>query len=121
MEIILDTNFILSAVKNKLDFMDAEKYGFLVLPQEVIKEIRKIKEKGEKRERDVSSLALKIIEKSERIKRIKLGNKNVDKGIIDYADRRKVIVATLDKELKKKLRGKARIITIRARKKLELV
>ncbi len=120
MEVLLDTNFILSCLKEKIDFLQAEQFGNLVLPLQVIDELRKKAEKGKRKEREVAKLALDIIQENKgNFKIIKLEKKFVDAGIVKYVqDKEKIIVATLDKELKKKLKGKTRILTLRARKKL---
>ena len=120
MEVILDTSFILSCLGKKIDFLEAERFGSLVLPLQVLNELDKIKKKHGK-ESQQASLALQIIEKNkDKFKIIVLEKKFVDAGILAYAGKNKVAVATLDKELKKELKGRARILAIRARKKLEL-
>jgi len=122
MEIILDTSFILSCLKEKIDFLDAENFGKLVLATQVLEELENLTEKDKAKEREIARLALKIIEKNkDKFKIIELERKYVDSGILKYVQgNTEVIVATIDKELKRKLKGIARILTIRARKKLSL-
>ena len=45
MEVILDTSFILSCLGKKIDFLEAERFGSLVLPLQVLNELDKIKKK----------------------------------------------------------------------------
>ena len=122
MEVILDTNFILTCIKEKIDFLDAEEFGELVLPLQVIEELEKLKEKGKSRESENANLAVQIISKNKmKFKIIKLENEFVDAGIKKYAENKRVIVATLDKKLKKDLKGNSKLLAIKSRKKLELV
>ena len=121
MEVILDTNFIMTCLKEKIDFTDAEKFGRVVIPEQVIDELEKKSKEGKVKDRDNAKLALDIIKKK-KLEIIKLERKFVDAGIKRYvSDSQDIIVATLDKELKKAVKGKAKILTIRARKKLMLV
>jgi len=122
MEIILDTSFILTCIKEKLDFLQAEDYGELVLSEQVLEELEKLS-KTEKKEKDLALLALEIIKKNKnKFKIVRLEGKYVDSGIKKYIKGResRVIVATLDREMKKVVRGKAGILTIRGRKKFAL-
>ncbi len=119
---VLDTSFILTCVKQKIDFLDEIKFmGMDVLiPEEVLKEIKKIISSGKKLHfREDAKLALKILNKN-KFKKIKLGTANVDKGLVDFAKKNKgVIVATLDKELKEKIK-KPKLV-IRGKNKLKVI
>jgi len=122
MKVLLDTSFILTCLKEKKDFLQAGEFGQLILPVEVIGELRRLLRKGKGKEKERAFLALKIIEANKSIfDEVELGKKHVDSGIKDYIRGRKVIVATLDKGLKKNLKGKAKILTIRSKKKLVLI
>ncbi|MEK6820114.1 MAG: PIN domain-containing protein [Nanoarchaeota archaeon] len=123
MEIILDTSFILTCIKEQVDFTQAEEFGRLLLPELVFDELKKLRGKSKGKEKEQAELALDIIEnKREKFRIIKLEGNYADAGMVKYVEGRKdVIVATMDKELKKVVQGKARILVIRARKKLELV
>ncbi len=121
MEIILDTNFILECVKNKIDLLEVGEFGELVLPEQVLIELKNLAE-GKGREKEQARLALAIIEQNKHnFRMIILEKKFVDAGIIRYVKGKKVIVATLDKGLKSALKGRVRILVIRARKKLEVI
>ncbi len=119
---ILDTNFILSCAKQKIDFLDEIKFIGLdiLIPEEVLKEIEKIRDSGRKLHfRENAELALKILNKGG-FKKIRLGTSDVDKGLMNLAEKNKdVIVATLDRQLKRKIK-KPKLV-IRNKKKLELI
>ena len=119
--VILDTSFILTAIKYKIDFLDGIKFLGLtpIIPKQVINELEKIKESKKKGKfKEHAEIALKIFEKK-KIKKIDIKHDYVDKGILNYAKKDKgVIIATMDKELKNKLPN--RKLIIRAMKRLEL-
>jgi rRNA-processing protein FCF1 len=125
---ILDTSFILTCVKQKIDFLDEIRFmGIEVLiPVEVLEEIEKIARFGKRLGfRENAGLALKILGKSDKnsknkFKKIKLDTADVDKGMLNFAEKNKdVIIATLDRELKKKIK-KPKLV-IRGKKKLEII
>ncbi len=125
MEILLDTNFILTCVKQKIDFNSAANEIFdkkieWLIPEEVIEELKKLSErKGEKtKDKESAKLSLELI-KIIPHKTIKLNNQNVDKGIIDYLKNKDIILATLDKKLKE--RAGVKILSIRGKKDLEII
>lgn len=124
-KIILDTNFILSCLRQKIDFIDQlETIGQITIPKEVVDELNKIKEnkKQSKKNRDLATLALKILEKNKfKLRSVELGDADVDKGILNYIKNNRAIIASLDRELKTKLKGKARIMVIKRKKKIEVV
>ena len=120
--VLIDTNFILTCVREKIDFFE---YLYLsgikiIIPDEVIHEIKLISESKKKLKfRDEAKLALQIIDKNS-YEKINLGKGHVDKKIISYAkENPKLIVATLDKEIKSKISNNKLII--RNKKKLEIV
>jgi len=111
---ILDTSFILSAIRNKIDFLDEIlNLGLVpIVPKQVIVELKGIT-------KPESKLGLKIIERN-KIKTIDLKTKNTDKGIINYAKKNpEVTIASLDREIKSKTKNKK--LVIRAKKKLEIL
>jgi len=111
MKAILDTNFILTCVKQKVDFFKfLEENGIIaVIPEEVIGELKKLPN---------TELALKILE-GEKFETISIGN-HVDKGIIELARKdEKLIIATLDKKLKEKFRN--RKLVVKGKKQLEII
>lgn len=124
MKILLDTSFVVVCVKENIDFISLADEMFdepitWVLPKEVEKELRDISvRKGEKiKDKDAAKIGLQILESV--AEKISLENKVTDNGIVNYAKSHEVIVATLDKELKKRVRGK--VLTIRGKKGLDIV
>jgi len=123
MKILLDTNFVLECVKNKIGLDELKIYGNILLPIQVYSELQDItKDKRQKaKNRAIAKLALQILDK-ENFKTISLEMDKVDDGIIKYVTRNdNLIVATLDKELKDRLDGIAKTLTIRNKKKIVLL
>ncbi len=118
MRILLDTNFILSCIRKKIDFFEELMEHEILIPKQVIDEIKKISVSKKKLKfKEEARLALKILEKS-KFKKIKLEDDYVDKGIRKFAQKNpNIVVATLDRDLKKKLKRK---LVIRG-KKLEIL
>ncbi len=118
---ILDTNFILTCIKQKIDFFrDIPNMGVQILiPKQVIEEVKRVSNSTKKLKfRDDAKLAQVILEKN-KFTQIDIRGKYVDKGLINYAkDHPRLIVATLDKEIKSKIVNSKLII--RGKKKLEL-
>ncbi len=115
-QVILDTNFILTCIKQKIDFFEELRFeGFQILvPEQVIKELESLSKNKEQ-----AKLALKFL-RSNRPKLIDLKGKTVDKSIINYAKSHKdIIIATLDRGIKDKIPNNK--IVIRGKKKLEIV
>jgi len=113
-KVLLDTSFILSAIRNKIDFLDGIKNLGLtpIIPKQVLVEV-----KGLAKLKIESELALKLLKK---VKIIDLKTKNTDKGIINYAKKNpNLIIASLDREIKKQLKNQKLII--RKKKKLEIL
>jgi len=110
-QILLDTNFILSCMKNKIDFFDylnTEGYN-VIIPKQVINELEGLKKES----------ALRLLEKN-KFKMISLTGKIVDNSIINYANKNpSIIIATLDKELQRKIKNRKMII--RGKKRLEII
>lgn len=112
-KILLDTNFIISCIKQKIDFFE-ELYLMgiiIIIPEEVIKELKKLKRES----------ALNLLENvKDKFKTISLKGKNVDNAIINFAkENPDLIIATLDKGIQKKIRNKKMVI--RDRRKLEII
>jgi len=129
MKIILDTNFLVYCVKQKIDYLyeidnlAIEKPTLIVLSS-VIDELERLKEEVKKRsDRDAFSLALSMLQNYVKKKKIKIlrTDEEADRAILNLSEKDKIIVATADKELKKALKGKAKLLVIRGRKKLELL
>ncbi|MCK9595951.1 PIN domain-containing protein [Candidatus Pacearchaeota archaeon] len=113
---VLDTNFILSAIRKKIDFFEKIQFmGFKILiPQQVIREIEKFtKSKPE------AKLALVLL-KNNSFGEIDLHSKNVDNGIVNLARKNEnYAIATLDREMKNKIKNPK--IVIRGERNLEII
>ncbi len=120
--VLLDTNFILSCVAQKIEFFEQiQSMGHkIIIPEEVIKEMKSISTSNQAlRFRTAAKLSLMIIENETFIK-IKLGTKDVDKGIKKLAEEdNKLIIATLDRDIKKSNKNKNMVI--RNKKTLEII
>ena len=120
--ILLDTNFILTCVKQKIDFFEFLEFeGFKILiPKQVIGEIKNFS-KSEKKlhfKKD-AELALKILGENN-FKKVDLKMNNVDGGIIKFAaENPKIVIATLDREIKKKVKNQK--LVVRGNKELEIL
>lgn len=127
MRIILDANFLIYTAKQKIDYAKeissvASKYKIVVLSS-VIEELKKLKEKARKsKDKEAASLALQILKKNIENKKVGVVKTegNADKAI-QILVREEDLVATMDKGLKNKLKGKAKILSIRSKKNLEII
>ncbi len=120
-ETLIDTSFILTCIRNKIDFFEEIKFmGIQILiPKQVIKEIKGIMNSRKNlQSKENAKLALKLLEKNS-FKEVDLEEKNVDKGIIKYSNKHDTIVATLDREIKNKVKNSK--LVIRGKKKLEIM
>ncbi len=123
MLIIPDTNFLIYLSKYKLWHNLEKKYGtykLLILP-EIVYELDKLSKKG--KDKEYTMLALEIVQKLTNIKKRK---GYADKVIIKKAKtiKKDFIIATMDKELTKKLKKQnpnIKILTIRQKKYLQEV
>lgn len=118
--VLLDTNFILSCVRKKIDFFEEIKFRGMkiIIPNEVIKELKKISETGKKKFSDEAKIALKILDKNS-FEKADLKIKNVDNGIVKFAkEHEDYVIATLDKEIQTKIKNNKLII--RGEKELEI-
>jgi uncharacterized protein len=122
-EAVLDTSFIISCVRKKIDFFyEIPLMGMsIVIPKPVIKEIEGIigHPKNNFRFKEEAGLALKMLEKN-KFKKTGLDGKSVDFGIIKIAkENPELIIATLDREIKNKVKNQK--LVIRGESKLELI
>ena len=103
-EVICDTSFLIHLATNRiknLDNLDVE-IGQItfVVPQVVINELAVLEKKPEKKQ-DIQSTRNYI--KSFKI--IPIQGSFADKELLDYVSKNRVIVATMDKELKKQIKS----------------
>lgn len=125
--IYLDTNFLLIPAQFKVDIY-SELERIIDFPHKVtildksLDEIRKIIREQKGKNKDAAKLALQLIEHKIKQKSLNITtfskDLNVDDILVELANK-EVIVATQDKELKKRVEEKGgRIITLRDKKYL---
>lgn len=120
-KVVLDTNFILSCIRNNVDFYEELLFqGHRVLiPTEVIEEIKRLRD-GSKalKFKEEANLALKLI-KSQDYDEVSAPGKYVDEGLKKFLEKNPdVVLATMDKALKKSVKN--RKLVLRNKKKVEL-
>lgn len=106
MEVLLDTSFVISCIKKRIDFLDnLEEMGFKVLlPKEVFQEIKDLRLNSDVATRTAVGVALEILEKR-KVKGVTIGNKNVDEGLIEFG-KKGAYIATLDAAIKRSVPNK---------------
>ena len=113
---ILDTSFILSCIRKKIDFFEQipSRGMKIIIPRQVIEEI-----KGLSKSEPEAKIALSLLKKNSFMK-IDLETKNVDNGIIKTAkENQGYVIATLDREIKDKTENQKLII--RGERELEII
>ena len=127
MKILLDTNFILTCVKQKIDFsvfaneIIDQKIEWLI-PQDILNELGSLKDRiGMKtKDKEAAELSFQIIQNlNPKIIKFPGKNPNIDIKIINYIADKDIVLATLDKNLKSRTKNK--ILTIRGKNNLELI
>lgn len=118
MEAILDSNFIISCIKRKIDFISQlEEKGFRILiPREVLQELKDLRLKVPHDDRIAIDTAFQIVN-SKKIEKTKLGEGKIDERLIE---RGKVgaYVATLDNAIRRQIPNK--VIINNARNSIEI-
>ena len=121
-QVLLDTNFIISCARQKIDFLhEIPLMGLeILIPKQVFDELKQLsKSKEGANIREDADLALKLLNRN-KFTLMKLRRNNVDAGIVEFAnDNKDVIIATLDKELKNKIQNKKMVI--KGLKTLEII
>ncbi len=113
-KVLLDTNFVISCLKNRIDFLEELHFGGfeVYVPEQVLTELENLKDYSAK-------TALNLL-KEKKVKKVVLPVNYVDEGIARFCERnREFILATLDKELMDRVSNQK--IIIRNRKNLEVV
>lgn len=104
MEVIVDTNFIISCLKKKIDFVEQlEEQGFKVLvPREVLQEMKDLRTSRISHEDKLAvNLGLELFS-GRSAKHISLGNGKVDDALIKKGQEG-YHIATLDAVIKRKV------------------
>ncbi|HLF53578.1 MAG TPA: hypothetical protein VI544_00180, partial [Candidatus Nanoarchaeia archaeon] len=106
MEVLLDTSFVISCIKKRIDFLDnLEEMGFKVLlPKEVFQEIKDLKLNSDIATRTAVGVALEILKKR-KVKGVTIGNRSVDEGLIEFG-KKGAYIATLDSAIKRSVPNK---------------
>ena len=101
MEVILDSSFILSCAKRKIDFLSPlEEEGFkMVIPREVLQELKDAKEDLKQNEKIALNSIFELIEKR-KVKKVGIGSGRVDEELIRRG-KEGIFIASLDKEIKR--------------------
>ena len=127
MQILLDTNFILTCAKQKIDF-DAVMNGITteevkwIVPEEVLTELRGLQFGGKikTKERNAVSIAIELTTHlGAQVVKLSRTSSDVDTKIVNYLRGKNIVLATLDKNLKSRVKNK--ILTIRNKKHLTII
>lgn len=111
MKIILDTNFLVDCIRFKIDFYTELAGNELFVLDSIIEELERIV----KRKTNESILARIALRQAKDLKVLKSKEKDTDLDLINYSNEGYKI-ATSDRKLKQKLKGK--VIYIRQKKYL---
>ena len=105
MQVILDSSFIISCVKDRIDFLtQLMEQGFTpVVPREVLQEMKdlRISNRVTHEERLAIDVAFELLEKA-KVKKTTLGGGRVDDFLIKRGQEG-IFIATLDNGIKKKI------------------
>jgi rRNA-processing protein FCF1 len=127
MDILLDTNFILTCARQNIDFDSwaeeniSEAITWL-LPQDVLNELGSLKDtKGVgSLDREAAKLSFEILQSlNPKIVELAGKNPNIDIKIVNYVLGKNIVVATLDKGLKDRIDNT--ILTVRGKRGLEII
>ena len=102
MKVLLDTSFIVSCIRKGIDFLtQLNEQGFeIVLPTEVLKELRDLRNKSSTSQEDRTAIDVSFeMFENKNFERISLGGKSVDSGLIEKGNDG-FFIATLDVEIK---------------------
>lgn len=108
MEAILDTNFVISCIRKRIDFMtQLELQGFKVkIPHEVMDELKDLRTSNRVSHEDriAIDVALQMFSRKE-INKMKLGHGKVDDSLISLG-KAGAYIATLDNGIKRQIPNK---------------
>ncbi len=118
---LLDTSFVLTAVRQNVDFFrELEEMGFVILiPKQTLRELESMKKSEKGKVKANAELALKVVH-AHGYKLVEIEGKNTDNAIINFAkENPRAAIATLDSEIKKKVKNQK--IVIRRGKRVDVV
>ncbi|MEK6915276.1 MAG: hypothetical protein AABW89_01900 [Nanoarchaeota archaeon] len=105
MQVLLDSSFIISCVRDRIDFLaQLQEQGFTpVVPREVLQEMKdlRISNRSSREDRLAIDVAFDILEKS-KVKKTTLGEGKIDDFLIRKGQEG-IFVATLDNGIKKRI------------------
>ncbi len=101
MEVLLDSNFIISCIKRKIDFVSQlEEKGFKVkVPKEVLQELKDLRLKVTHDERTAIDVAFELVN-ARKVKKTTLGSGTIDRKLIDKG-KQGIYIGSLDNEIKR--------------------
>ncbi|MDP4039582.1 MAG: hypothetical protein Q8P57_03315 [Candidatus Pacearchaeota archaeon] len=103
MEVLLDSSFIISCIRKRIDFLSQlEGQGFKpIVPREVLQEMKDLirRNKTSREDRLAVNVALELIE-NRKVKKTSFGDGKVDDYLIEKG-KGGVYIATLDNEIKR--------------------
>ena len=110
MKILLDTNFIITCIKQKIDFPSIaneiiDKKIEWIVPQDVLNELGNLKDKAgiKTKDKNAAKLSFEILQTIKpKIVELPGKNPNVDIKIVNYIIGKPIVLATLDKDLKER-------------------
>lgn len=120
--VILDTNFLMIPEEHGVDIFSEikrilDKEYELIVPEAVVKELKRLKKEGTASERKSAKIALELSEKTRKIE----SQNQADKEIVRLAKEKECVVGTNDSRLKKHLRKLGTpVIYLRQRSHLEI-
>ena len=122
-KVVLDTNMLLAIAQFKTDVFGLvkERLGSKVeffAPKAVFRELEKIAEQGEKKQKDVN-VVRKAIEVN-KVKEIEAGERNADNALLGLAEKG-FLIASNDRKLRKKIKSVGgKNIYLRKKKLIEI-
>ena len=105
MQVLLDSSFIISCIRERIDFLSQlHEQGFVpVVPREILQEMKDLRtsDKLSREDRLSIDLAFEMLEKN-KVKKTTLGNGKMDELLIRKG-KEGIFIATLDNGIKKKI------------------
>jgi rRNA-processing protein FCF1 len=105
MQVLLDSSFIISCIRERIDFLSQlHEQGFVpVVPREILQEMKDLRtsDKLSREDRLSIDLAFEMLEKN-KVKKTTLGNGKMDELLIRKGQEG-IFIATLDNGIKKKI------------------
>ena len=103
-EVICDTSFLIHLATRKIKNIDSVNTEIgqiqFVVPSAVLNELKKLSKNEEKKQDAITTLEL-----AQNLKTIEMPGKFADQAIIDHVRNHRGITATMDKELKNKIKS----------------